>query len=206
MKGLLEDAWLPGLQPGYVALDYRVLLSRAAALKTLPRTGWLLRGVAPALAETVAEHSFEAALTAYVLARFLGERGVRLDVARVLSMAILHDVEEAVTGDLAKPVKSELRGLEGVRRRAAEVLGLGEDEVKLVEEFESLGSIEAIVVKVAELVATLNQACRYLSQGFSGVRDLVSSVRREAEEVIKRVRDGRLRQALLEALASLATC
>ncbi len=180
----------------------RRLVESAGVLKLLPRTGWLLRGVPPAVAETVAGHVFEAALTALIVSHRLLENGVRVDLARVLAMALLHDVEEAVTGDVVKPVKERVSGLDAVRREALEKLSLGDDLSRLLEEYEGLGTLEAVVVKFSELVATLNQACRYVGAGYTGVKDLVESVYREALSVAGRAGGaGRVLEKLLEELA-----
>lgn len=70
------------------------LLLRANGLKTLPRTGWALRGVAAP--ESVAAHAHGTALVALALLDLVDEP---LDRARTLAMAALHDLPECVTGD-----------------------------------------------------------------------------------------------------------
>ena len=70
-------------------------LSRVGALKRTKRTGWLDRGVPAAETESVADHSFRVALLAWLAAP--GEPA--LDRDRVLKLALLHDLAEAVTGD-----------------------------------------------------------------------------------------------------------
>lgn len=61
-------------------------------LKDLRRSGWLLRKVQDP--ETVAEHSFRAALMAWVLGE---KRG--LDSTKLLKMLLIHDVVEVGAGD-----------------------------------------------------------------------------------------------------------
>lgn len=72
-------------------------LRRAARLKTVPRTGWLDRGVPPAAVESVADHTFGVALLAWIAAQAAADPA--LDPDRVLKLALLHDLAEAVTGD-----------------------------------------------------------------------------------------------------------
>jgi putative hydrolase of HD superfamily len=69
-------------------------LHRAGRLKRAARTGWLDRGIPPAACESVADHTFRTALLAWLAA------GDDLDRDRVLKLALLHDLAEAVTGDL----------------------------------------------------------------------------------------------------------
>jgi putative hydrolase of HD superfamily len=64
----------------------------AGKLKDIKRSGWLLRKVKDP--ETVAEHSFRAALMAWVLGE---ERG--LDSTKLLKMLLIHDLVEAQAGD-----------------------------------------------------------------------------------------------------------
>ncbi len=74
----------------------------AERLKREPRRGWIgarrIRRV-----ESVADHSFALAL----LALFEGERR-GYDVERILKLALVHDLEEAVTRDLTPADKSRL--------------------------------------------------------------------------------------------------
>jgi len=71
-------------------LDFLLL---AGKLKTIPRSGWVESGVENP--ESVADHSFLTALIAMVLSDSMG-----LDSCKVMHMALLHDLAEAVTGDI----------------------------------------------------------------------------------------------------------
>ena len=52
--------------------------------------------------ESVASHSFGVSVTAMLLADELAARGIQLDVARMLRMALLHDWSEARIGDMPR--------------------------------------------------------------------------------------------------------
>ena len=71
----------------------------AAKLKSVPRTGWLDRGVEPVQVESVADHSFGVALLAWACALQRRAEGAVIDPERVLKLAIIHDLAEAETGD-----------------------------------------------------------------------------------------------------------
>ena len=75
----------------------------AARLKAEPRRGWL-RQLRLQRNESVADHSFALSL----LCLFEGERR-GYNVERLLKLALLHDLEEAITGDLT-PQDKESRG------------------------------------------------------------------------------------------------
>ena len=76
------------------------LARRIAALKGLPRTGWLDRGIAPSLVESVADHSYGVALLAWLCAVERHAAGADLDPRRVLELALIHDLAEAEIGDV----------------------------------------------------------------------------------------------------------
>ena len=65
-------------------------MEEAGKLKILPRTGWLLRGLRNP--ESIADHCYRTSLLAMLLADVLEEQGVEIDVARVMRMALLHDI------------------------------------------------------------------------------------------------------------------
>jgi putative hydrolase of HD superfamily len=75
----------------------------AARLKAEPRRGWLKK-LRLQRTESVADHSFALSL----LCLFEGERR-SYNVERLLKLALLHDLEEAITGDLT-PQDKESRG------------------------------------------------------------------------------------------------
>lgn len=62
-------------------------------LKTTPRTGWVRRGVPNY--ESVADHSWRMAALCFLLPRD------EYDVSKCLSMAVVHDMAEAIVGDIA---------------------------------------------------------------------------------------------------------
>jgi putative hydrolase of HD superfamily len=76
------------------------LLGYGIQLKQMPRTGWVQRGVPQA--ENVAAHSYGVVLTALTLAELVD---VEIDLARLLALATLHDLPEALTSDIPSPVK-----------------------------------------------------------------------------------------------------
>lgn len=90
-----------------------LLLLQSLSLKNLPRAGWLRT---KARRESVAEHTFGMAIFALVLARMekLGEK----EEALLLRRALLHDLHEAVIGDLTpRQKKKEKPDEAGVERQ-----------------------------------------------------------------------------------------
>jgi putative hydrolases of HD superfamily len=83
----------------YAAQALLGLVQFAAKLKSLPRTGWLARGLDALRVESVADHSFGVALLAWVCALQRQAEGAAIDPERVLKLALIHDLAEAETGD-----------------------------------------------------------------------------------------------------------
>ena len=80
------------------------LLAKVGKLKRIKRTGWLDRGVPPADAESVADHLYRTTLLAWLAAA----SDPALDRDRVLKLALIHDLAEAITGDAAPYGPDEL--------------------------------------------------------------------------------------------------
>src|SRR3989338_4168161 len=65
----------------------------AGRLKKIKRTGWVLKGVKNA--ESVADHTFRVALMCLVLGK-----NRKLNLLKLLEMALVHDLAESVIGDI----------------------------------------------------------------------------------------------------------
>jgi putative hydrolase of HD superfamily len=147
-------------------------------LKRLDRTGWVLRGLPPG-AESVAAHSYGVALAAMLLADECAARGVGVNVERVLRLALLHDLAETRTGDMPRTV-ADYYGREA--RRHAErsafddiTRGLGarrgEFYAELHEDYEERASLEARLVKAADVIDLLAQALAFERAGSRGLEE-----------------------------------
>lgn len=146
------------------------LLAELMRLKAVPRMGWLLRGVRDV--ESVASHSFGVAFIAMLLADRARLRGLSVNVERLLRMALLHDLTEARTGDLPSTIKSYFDSavLKAADEHAATAMlaplgQLGESYLELWREYEQRASLEARLVKAADKLDLLLQACEYEKGG-----------------------------------------
>ena len=143
-------------------------------LKRLDRTGWVLRGLAPG-AESVAAHSYGVAFASMLLVDEARARGADLDAERVLRLALLHDVAETRTGDMPRTV-AEYYGAE-LRRRAERAafddvmrgLGGAARYGELHEDYEERASLEARLVKAADMIDLLAQALAFERAGARGL-------------------------------------
>jgi putative hydrolase of HD superfamily len=142
---------------------------RALALKDESRTGWELRGVrAP---ESVADHSWGTALLCILYAARAG-----VDGERAVRMAVIHDIAEAVTGDVATRValmdKPDVIAEKQQRERLAmaDLLqdglpGSSREVQELWEEYEMNSTDVARFVRDMNLIDMCAQALTYERDG-----------------------------------------
>lgn len=168
-------------------LDLRGLYALMGSLKTTVRTGWMINGVPPAVGETVAEHSFESAVWALVLALEARRLGIDVDPYRAVAIAIVHDLAEGAIGDLAKWVGDHVGDLKRELETEALSKTVDIEEIKeLFLEFLSGSTTESKIARLGELLATYFQARRYVDAGFRRVEGLMEAVRREILNFVAR--------------------
>jgi len=134
-------------------------------LVNLARTGWMLRGVPPSEAETVASHSYVASVIAFELAVEASRSGVSVDPYRAAVMTMLHDMAESVIGDISRRAGLGEAKREA-ERRAYMSLEVSEEAKRLFREFEEASTVEARVARISELLATYWMAKVYSCRGF----------------------------------------
>lgn len=180
-------------------------------LKRLERTGWTLRGL-PNGTESVAAHSFGVTVAAMLLADKIKESGAEIDIERVLKMALLHDWSETRVGDMPRTATkyfgAEVRTRAETAAFADIVSNLGEVESEyesLYQEYEQRDSLEARLVKAADIIDLLIQAYALEHAGAKGLDEFweVAGVAdfklpTVAAEVVKEVL-----RSLLEARSNL---
>jgi len=159
-------------------------LECAGRLKRLSRKGWIDRGVADP--ESVADHSYRLALLALLVGSL--QRG--LEVSRAVVLALVHDLPEALAGDLT-PFDRELEAgtdpgqlfrrrpayapdfeaEKAARERAAlhqMVAGLPDPLARLLweawEEYETGRTEEARLVRQLDKLETAVQAVEYRAE------------------------------------------
>jgi putative hydrolase of HD superfamily len=180
-------------------------------LKRLDRTGWILRGL-PNGTESVASHSFGVAVTAMFIADRVNRSGVEVDLERVMRLALLHDWPEVLVGDMPRTA-TMFFGAEA--RKNAEgkafeeiVAPMGDLAInyrKLHAEYEERNSLEAKIVKVADIIDLLVQALALERAGAKGLDEFwVVAEKREFqfEGVVETIVD-ELFESLLQERQSL---
>ena len=151
------------------------LLIELQRLKRLDRTGWILRGL-PNGTESVAAHSFGVGVTAMILSDTLRSRGLTVDVEKVLRIALLHDWAEVRVGDMPRTA-TEFFGA-AVRKQAEKtafeqiVAGAQFSSASyeaLYDDYEERRSLEAKLVKAADVIDLLVQALALERAGARGL-------------------------------------
>ncbi|VFQ95182.1 unnamed protein product [Cuscuta campestris] len=145
------------------AIDFLTLCHR---LKTTKRTGWVYRGVKDP--ESISDHMYRMGVMALISTDLPG-----VDRDRCVKMAIVHDIAEAIVGDIT-PADGVSKTEKSRREREAiedmcKLLGGGPraKEIKdLWLEYEDCSSLEAKVVKDFDKVEMILQALEYeIEQG-----------------------------------------
>jgi putative hydrolase of HD superfamily len=138
-------------------------LHTCSLLKVTKRTGWLLRGLVDI--ESVADHSWRMSLMALLLGSSAG-----IDAQRAMSIAVVHDLAEALVGDIApgqgvdKAMKQLLEAdamKSIVGQLAAENAALGRHVSELWLEYEGAQTAEALFVKDMDKLEMILQAREY---------------------------------------------
>jgi len=148
--------------------DIDDFLETAAKLKSVKRQGWVERGVREP--ESSADHSWMMALMCMTLP-FDGDRN------KAVKMAIVHDLAEAVVGDIITKENWEAGGTMRAKDKQkleknafAEMVSSLEKQaskemLSLWEEFEGGKTSEAMFVKDVDAAERLIQAFRYHKAG-----------------------------------------
>ncbi|THV42468.1 HD domain-containing protein [Glycomyces buryatensis] len=147
-------------------------LLEAGLLKRARRSGWWIAGIRDP--ESIAEHSWRAALTGMVIACLEGA-----DPARTAMLCVLHDTPETRIGDIPKIGKHYLTAI-APEDIAADQTAECPDRVaetirEAVAEFEAGETPEAICAKDADKLECLIQAVEYRHQGVSTVGRWIES-------------------------------
>lgn len=178
-------------------------------LKRLDRTGWVLRGF-PNATESVAAHSFGVGVTAMFLADAVITQGVKVDVEKMLRLALLHDWAEVRVGDMPR-TGTVYFGAESRKEAEAaafnDLTGANEIYTELYHEYEERKTTEARLVKAADVIDLLVQALALERAGGRGLDEfweVANNPRLQLEGPAKQIVDD-LIQSLLKARTQLAS-
>ncbi len=147
-------------------------------MKGIPRSGWISHGVALQDVESVADHSFSTCVLSLLLSDLEVRAGKRVNVERVLRLALLHDMPESLTFDISKEYLQYLgqrgRAIKSELERAAWkhiADGLKEPDLRrnytrLQREFDAERTFESRLVHAADRLDILLQVVEYRRRGY----------------------------------------
>lgn len=139
-------------------------LFEAGHLKNVPRSGWLLLGVASP--ESIAEHSFRIGMVGIVLAGIEGA-----DVGRTAALCLVHDVHETRIGDVPSVGRAYVTTAVPEAVTAHQTAGMPDSAGKviqdLVAEYEATETPESRLAHDADKLETLLQAMEYRAKGYA---------------------------------------
>ncbi len=143
-------------------MDAEILLKffkHAGELKNVKRAGWIERGLSEP--ESVADHTFRVSVMVLMYSDIL-----ELNTEKALKMALLHDLQESVTGDITpqhldikeKKAKEEKAMKDILKDMPAQYLGLW-------HEYSKQETPEAKLVAQVDKLEMLMQAVEYEKRG-----------------------------------------
>ncbi|XP_074578046.1 uncharacterized protein LOC141834620 isoform X1 [Curcuma longa] len=139
-------------------VDFLTLCRR---LKTTKRKGWINHGINHP--ESIADHMYHMALMSLIAGDIPG-----VDRERCIKIAIIHDIAEAIVGDITPsdgvPKVEKSRREQEALNEMCKILGGGliADEIQeLWQEYENNSSTEANIVKDFDKVEMILQALEY---------------------------------------------
>ena len=152
---------------------------RLLSLKSVPRKGWT-RYLPVEQVESVADHSYGVALLAWLLSPPDIDRG------RVIELALLHDLAEAITGDLtpADGVPEEIKR-EGERRALSALLEdfpSHDSGLALLHEYQEGATPEARFVKALDRLDMSLQSVLYQREHGADLSEFRESARARLRE------------------------
>jgi len=136
-------------------------------LKNIKRHGWVLKGIKNV--ESVADHIFRVAIMSMIFSA-----GTKLDVNKMIKMALIHDIGEAIVGDVIYehgikrigPLKIKNADERNAVKEIFKNLKKREHYLSLWEEFIAQDTEDARFVKRIEKLEMAMQALEYQKQGY----------------------------------------
>lgn len=155
------------------AIEVLRFLTVAGQLKEIDRAGWKRVGIdAP---ESVADHTFGVCLLALVLSK---DASPPLRRDRCIAMALVHDLAEALVGDITPHDGISTQEKDRREREAMTRLGemLQDDEILLLwEEYQAGATPESRFVRDLDKLETVVQAVRYEKSRDADVAEFIAN-------------------------------
>ncbi len=189
-----------------VASWLKLIVERYDTLFNIPRVGWCQRGVHKSEAEDIGRHTLITAVISLCLCEIYRMRCGEIDCERVISMALIHDLPEALIGNIAGDVRRVIPNFREIEiEKLREILresprDLSSSLVRLFKEYRECQSIEAKIVTLSDKLATLIRAVIYAESGYPAVKDLIRFYRDKVIELSDEVKCSPVREEVLKVV------
>jgi len=186
------------------------LLKTVDALCSLPRVGWIQRSVNKYEAEDIGSHILLTSYIGFILCqeyRRICMEKVNCD--KICTMCLIHDIHESLIGNVAGDVRRMIKNFKNIELKKLEELfkDFPEEISKTIGtyflEYRESSSIEAIIVRISDKLATLLRAYYYVKRGFKDVLDLVKHYSNEVRNLLNYVRCEQFRNCLEKILTDI---
>ncbi len=152
--------------------------------------------------QTVMEHIGDVAFISMVLSEYLNNQGVKNDSGKVLKLALIHDVPEAISGDLPHDSKYDYGKVsDGLRKQliALERVTMNYSLSKLndkktsrsiytlFEEYTARNTVESKIVKLADLYDVMLYTRQEMNMGNMSLLNEYNGTKREFKTLLKSV-------------------
>ena len=150
-------------------------LFEAGQLKRVRRSGWWLIGVEHP--ESIAEHSFRAAIVGYMIGKLEG-----LNADRIALTILFHDMPEARINDLHKVGQKYINPKPGEKKAFKEQVEdlpaeIKKDILERIAYTNDDSTPEAVAAKDADLIECALQAREYIDKGFKQAQDWLDNIK-----------------------------
>ncbi|MFW9809955.1 MAG: HD family hydrolase [Candidatus Thorarchaeota archaeon] len=153
------------------------LVKYSETLKRVNRTGWALVGVNHSQSESVSEHSYGTAILSLLISREMIDCDGIVDQSKVISMALIHDLPEALTSDIPHSVSKSggddlARIKKKLERDAISQIAKTKSSfeswiLELWDEMEKAKTVESRIVMGADVLDMLIHALALETSGVS---------------------------------------
>jgi putative hydrolases of HD superfamily len=154
-------------------------LKAVGRLKRTKRAGWInWKSLKIDPAESVADHSWRTSLISMIIADMKNSNAngsdKKINVDKVMRMALIHEIGEAIIGDWDYEAKKKFGEDTKKRKELAAVKrmlsilpkGLGKEYLDIFRELEENKSREAMLVNGIDVLEMNTQAVEYAEQGY----------------------------------------
>ena len=154
-------------------------------LKEIRRTGWIRSHISGS--ETVAEHILHVSIISLVLISHVSSN---IDTFKVLALSLIHDLPEAIYGDIPSPEKNT-GDIVNEKMWLKSFLKNTGYPVKWAEDLFELRDLESKIVKFSDLTATLTQGLEYSEKyGCRGyLKEIIYSNIQNSKKILESVDD-----------------